>query len=344
VNGEELKSTIAEAALISPTIHQRLQFCPEIQTFRIDDDKLTLKDLSRFLDFVHSRLVTDFSREEQISFLSICGLLGNIRLTFLLLESLHGMSEDQKSAVMEFGDIDANVCSAKFCGYSNEVIKRIEKGMLHEILKSPELKLENEDAFLTILISLGTEYFEFWEYVEVKHLTDDGISLFIEHLPFDELTESIWERITDRLRSSKPTDLNRERCRDVVVVGFESLIVKDCPNILSDFENKVWKLLYRGSRDGFGASNFHEKCDNESNTLTLIETTKGFIFDGFTPLVWDSTTNGYKSDNAQKSFVFTLKNAGNIQPRTFKLLNGSYAIFCYSPCGPTFGSGIIFVL
>jgi hypothetical protein len=28
VNGEELKITMAEAVLISPTIHQRLQFCP----------------------------------------------------------------------------------------------------------------------------------------------------------------------------------------------------------------------------------------------------------------------------------------------------------------------------
>jgi hypothetical protein len=110
VNGEELKITIAEAVLISPTIHQRLQFCPEIRTFRIDDDKLTLKYFSRFLDFVHSRIVGDFSREEQISFLSICGLLGNIRLTFLLLESLHGMSEDKESAVLEICDIDSNVC------------------------------------------------------------------------------------------------------------------------------------------------------------------------------------------------------------------------------------------
>jgi hypothetical protein len=170
-------------------------------------------------------------------------------------------------------------------------------------------------------------------------LTDHGIAVFVEHLPFDELTESIWERITDRLRISKRTDLNRKRSRDVVVIGFESLIVKDYPKILNDFSNKVWKLLYHGSRDGFRASNFHGKCDNESNTLTLIETTKGFIFGGFTPLVWDSTTNGYKSDNSQKSFLFTLKNAGNIQPRTFKLSNVSNAIYCHSVYCLAFGCG-----
>jgi hypothetical protein len=116
--------------------------------------------------------------------------------------------------------------------------------------------------------------------------------------------------------------------------------VKDYPNILNDFSNKVWKLLYRGSRDGFGASNFHGKCDNESNTLTLIETTKGFMFGGFTPLVWDSTTNNYKSDSSQKSFLFTLKNSGNIEPRTFKLSTGSNAIYSHSSYGPCFGSSV----
>jgi len=35
--------------------------------------------------------------------------------------------------------------------------------------------------------------------------------------------------------------------------------------------NDKWTLLYRGSRDGFGASDFHEKCDGHSNTLTLVK-------------------------------------------------------------------------
>jgi hypothetical protein len=73
--------------------------------------------------------------------------------------------------------------------------------------------------------------------------------------------------------------------------------------------------------------------------VTLIATTKGFIFGGFTPIPWDSS-NGYKSDPSEKSFVFTLKNANNISPRTFKLSNASYAIHCQSGYGPAFGKGI----
>jgi hypothetical protein len=338
VNGEELKSTIAEAALISPRIHEEMRSSPEFGTFHIDDTKLTLKDFGRFLTFVHSEAMTDFSESERTSFLSISGLLGNTRLTFLLLESLHVNEATESNDGLNNRAIDADVCASKFYEYSNELIERIDKGMLHEILKSRKLKLENEDRFLTTLIDLGSDYFDFWEYIELKNLTKDGLSRFFENLPFDELRESIWNRIVNHMRVSTDGDMTGERYRQVIC--FESLIVTDYPTILSEFANKTWKLLYRGSRDGFRSSNFHEKCDGQSNTLTLIETTKGFIFGGFTPLVWDSTTNTYKSDSSRTSFLFTLKNSRNIEPRKFTLSNASNAIYSYSGYGPCFGYGV----
>jgi hypothetical protein len=58
-------------------------------------------------------------------------------------------------------------------------------------------------------------------------------------------------------------------------------------------------------------------------------------------LLWygDSTTNDYKADNSQKSFVFTVKNSRNSEPRKFKLSNALNAIYSHSGYGPTFGSG-----
>jgi hypothetical protein len=126
----------------------------------------------------------------------------------------------------------------------------------------------------------------------MRNLTIDGIVRFVENLPFDELTEPIWNRIVDRLRCSKSNELRTGRYRNVI--GIESLIVNNCPNILNEFANETWKLLYRGSRDGFRTSDFHGKCDHQSNTLTFIETTKGFVFGGFIPLIWNSTTNNFK--------------------------------------------------
>jgi hypothetical protein len=70
----------------------------------------------------------------------------------------------------------------------------------------------------------------------------------------------------------------------------------------------------------------------------VILTTKGFIFGGFTPISWDSS-NSWKADNSQQSFVFSIKNSRNSDPRSFPLVNSSGAILCYSSYGPTFGTG-----
>ena len=35
--------------------------------------------------------------------------------------------------------------------------------------------------------------------------------------------------------------------------------------------NDNWSLLYRGTRDGFGSDDFHSKCDDHSNTLTILK-------------------------------------------------------------------------
>jgi hypothetical protein len=54
-----------------------------------------------------------------------------------------------------------------------------------------------------------------------------------------------------------------------------------------DLNCQKWSLLYRGSRDGFRASNFHSHCDNKPITLTIIKSTSGNIFGGFTSAHWN---------------------------------------------------------
>jgi hypothetical protein len=51
-----------------------------------------------------------------------------------------------------------------------------------------------------------------------------------------------------------------------------------------------WTLLYRGTEHGFRVSHFHNKCDGKPNTVTIILTTNGFIFGGFTPVAWNSNS------------------------------------------------------
>ena len=51
--------------------------------------------------------------------------------------------------------------------------------------------------------------------------------------------------------------------------------------------NAKWKLVYRASRDGFGAADFHSKCDNISKTLTIVSANEN-IFGGYTNMTWNA--------------------------------------------------------
>jgi hypothetical protein len=153
-----------------------------------------LNDFIRFLDFIHSPVCDGFSESERISFLLICKYLGNEGLTFLLLDSLN-VSKDSN-----FRYFNSNHCASHFHEYSMDLIRLLNKNTLHEILCSTELKVESEDDLLKTLIDLGSEY---WCCVEVILLSSEGISLFVEHLQFESLSESIWMKIVDRLNVSK---------------------------------------------------------------------------------------------------------------------------------------------
>ena len=56
---------------------------------------------------------------------------------------------------------------------------------------------------------------------------------------------------------------------------FKSLILdvdqsEELLNLCEFNLNEKWLLLYRGSRDGFGAKEFHSKCDGHENALIII--------------------------------------------------------------------------
>jgi hypothetical protein len=95
-----------------------------------------------------------------------------------------------------------------------------------------------------------------------------------------------------------------------------------------------WTLLYRGTRDGFRARDFHSKCDAHNNTLTILKTFgSSYIFGGFTSIGWDSR-GGFKSD--PNAFLFSLTNKDN-QSIKMRQIHSTYSIFCHSTCGPSFG-------
>ena len=92
------------------------------------------------------------------------------------------------------------------------------------------------------------------------------------------------------------------------------------------------ELIYRGTRDGDLAKNFHEKCDNKGPTIVLCKETSGEIFGGFTKAEWDSKSRHPKAD--KDAFIFSITNN-----KKFNSKNYENSIGCNPDYGPIFGFG-----
>ena len=122
-----------------------------------------------------------------------------------------------------------------------------------------------------------------------------------------------------------------------------SLILKES-NRYDEFIRKIYewsgcnnmKLLYRGTRDGMEGEYFHNKCNNQGPTISLLKNDKGYIFGGYASIDWTSS-NSYKS--APDSFIFTLTNIHGTEPTKFPNSDSRYSIYDCSSSGPRFGRG-----
>ena len=66
--------------------------------------------------------------------------------------------------------------------------------------------------------------------------------------------------------------------------------------------------IYQATKDGFGASSFHSKVNGILGTLTVVKSTNGNIFGGFTSLSWGASTAYHYDPSA---YIFSLVNQQN---------------------------------
>ena len=98
--------------------------------------------------------------------------------------------------------------------------------------------------------------------------------------------------------------------------------------------DKKCKLLYRGSRDGFAASQFHAKCDNKGATLTVVQTTTGNIFGGYVGKPWTSNGNWMSDASA---WLYSLKSPSGHAPVQMLSKTSQHNSYHNASYGPTFG-------
>jgi hypothetical protein len=106
-----------------------------------------------------------------------------------------------------------------------------------------------------------------------------------------------------------------------------------------DISTNTFKLLLRGTRDGFTPEKFHEICDDKSHTVTIIKVKdSNEILGGYTPIAWKSND---KFGGTKDSFIFSFKN-NNIEDNILSLVRIGYEYSAihnsYSTCS-NFGIG-----
>jgi hypothetical protein len=97
-----------------------------------------------------------------------------------------------------------------------------------------------------------------------------------------------------------------------------------------------FKLILRGTRDGFSHRKFHEMCDNQSHTITIIKVKdSNEILGGYNPIIWKSDNN---YGTTKDSFIFSFENNENIENYVLsRVKNDKCAIDNDPDLGPSFG-------
>ncbi len=161
-----------------------------------------------------------------------------------------------------------------------------------------------------------------------------------------------------RLAEAPPRDLHNAKSNELSTVPttewtsqaihMESTIINN--SVTYEKWLKTWlasvqrtskpELIFRASRDGWDAKDFHRHCVGKGATITVIKTSKGHIFGGYTPTPWTRSRNGcYKRSN--EAFLFVLKCAQKMAPFKMNIIKGkeSKATYHCTQHGPSFGSG-----
>ncbi|XP_060600190.1 interferon-induced protein 44-like, partial [Ruditapes philippinarum] len=101
---------------------------------------------------------------------------------------------------------------------------------------------------------------------------------------------------------------------------------------------KTFTLLYAITRDGCNATTFHQKCDNQGPTVTVLYNQQGSVYGGFAPVSWNSSNQWINNTSA---FLYQLRFSGNEKSTKFPIKSANYqnALYCHQSYGPTFGGG-----
>jgi hypothetical protein len=212
-------------------------------------------------------------------------------------------------------------------------LKSFETKSLDQSLKETDETFRNPNLLIKTIREMQREQEE--AIAELKLKFDEQSQVKDNLIKMNEFTPNL-SFSQDSFGQLRLNEYSRnDPFKSQILSGSQALeLLKLCEFSLKD----KWTLLYRGTRDGFGAVNFHAKCDGHPNTLTILKAHgSSYIFGGFNSIPWDNSS-GWKSD--PNAFLFSLTNKDN-QPCKIRQIKTSCSIYCHSGVGPIFGNNDI---
>lgn len=96
-------------------------------------------------------------------------------------------------------------------------------------------------------------------------------------------------------------------------------------------------LIFRASKHGFQAEDFHNYCDNQGPTLTIVKSNQG-VWGGFSEFSWESPQNPIKKEGDDTlNWLFSLN-----KRKIYKPIGSDCNIYCKKTTGPIFGWGKLY--
>ncbi|RIB28887.1 hypothetical protein C2G38_1336408 [Gigaspora rosea] len=222
------------------------------------------------------------------------------------------------------------------------------------ISKNPGLASNPNSWSNENFLSLKTTLQNILPHIRYFQMSNDDINNNVQ--PYQQILEKdLWDDITKKLMSADRqvsskilpprvilAPLLPIRNTEPVINGVHAAEIASWVDKKADTYSVTdnpyeFKLLLRGTRDGFTKDSFWRLCDKQTH-LVVVMKVKGTdeILGGYNPIGWDKPIGYRFRKNCNASFIFSLKN-GAIQNSILR--KPEDAIGCDKNYGPIFGIG-----
>ena len=280
-----------------------------------------------------NKLKENIKRLEDISI----NLKQKINEIKVIYEKIEKDKEELKLSIQKIFTKLRNALNDREDELLSEVDNKYNKEYFDKDITKDCVKLPNK---VKISLEKGKEIENKWDNIKLNLLINNCINIEININEINQLNQNLNNINSENIGIKfypKEDGINQfldsmKTFGDLTSNKFDSEIDFNENLINSWLNNRKFKteLLYRKSRDGSTPNDFHDKCDNKGITITIIETTKGKKFGGYTELSWDKSNSSKKDKSI---FIFSFNKKIKIES------NNIFSIYCAQDEGPMFDLG-----